>query len=143
VKSGRLIAAAVIAGAFAAPALAQTTESITRRNVNQQERFEQGLKSGQLTTREASKLEGEEARVDKMESQALDNGKLSPKERARINQAQDKVSGDIYRDKHNAQVGNPNSAKRLPAPSGSTDRAPDAVRIQTWPHPLVLVSGRP
>lgn len=109
-KSGRLIAAVVVAGAFAAPAMAQTTESITQRDVNQQQRIEQGLKSGQLTTREASRLEGEEARVNKIESRALSDGKLNPQERARIDQAQDKVSRDIYREKHDAQVGNPNSA---------------------------------
>ena len=80
-----------------------------QRNVNQQERIEQGLQSGQLTTREAAKLEGEESRIDKMESRALKDGKLSPDERARIDRAQNQVSRDIYGEKHDAQVGNPNS----------------------------------
>jgi hypothetical protein len=108
-KLGKLITAAAVAAAFATPALAQTTGSEVQRNVNQQQRIEQGLQSGQLTTREAAKLEGEESRVEKMESRALKNGKLSPEERARIDRAQNQVSRDIYREKHDAQVGNPNS----------------------------------
>ncbi len=108
-KLGKLIGAAAVAAAFATPALAQTTGTVVQRNVNQQERIEQGLQSGQLTTREAAKLEGEESRMDKMESRALKDGKLSPDERARIGRAQNQVSRDIYGEKHDAQVGNPNS----------------------------------
>jgi len=105
----KLIAAAAVAAAFATPAFAQTTGSEVQRNVNQQQRIEQGLQSGQLNTREAARLEGEEARVEKMESRALKDGKLSPDERGRIDRAQNQVSRDIYREKHDAQVGNPNS----------------------------------
>jgi hypothetical protein len=108
-KLGKRIGAAAVAAAFATPALAQTTGTVVQRNVNQQARIEQGLQSGQLTTREAAKLEGEESRVEKMESRALKDGKLSSDERARIDRAQNQVSRDIYREKHDAQVGNPNS----------------------------------
>lgn len=108
-KLAKLIGATAVAAAFATPALAQTTGTVVQRNVNQQERIEQGLQSGQLTTREAAKLEGQESRVEKMESRALKDGKLSPEERARIDRAQNQVSRDIYREKHDAQVGNPNS----------------------------------
>lgn len=108
-KLVKLIGTAAVAAAFATPVLAQTTGEIVQRNVNQQERIEQGLKSGQLNTREAAKLEGEESRVEKMESRALKDGKLSPEERTRIDRAQNQVSRDIYREKHDAQVGNPNS----------------------------------
>jgi hypothetical protein len=109
-KLGKLFISAVIAAAFAPSAFAQGTGEVIQRDVNQQQRIEQGLQSGQLTTREAGKLEGEEARIDKMEKNALKDGKLSPQESARINRAQDQVSRDIYREKHDAQVGNPNSA---------------------------------
>ena len=109
-KLGKLFISAAIAAAFAPSAFAQGTGEVIQRDVNQQQRIEQGLQSGQLTTREAGKLEGEEARIDKMEKNALKDGKLSPQESARINRAQDQVSRDIYREKHDAQVGNPNSA---------------------------------
>jgi hypothetical protein len=95
---------------LSATAFAQSTATEVQRDVNQQERIEQGLQSGQLNTREAGKLEKEESHVDKMESNALKGGKLSAQEKAKINAAQNKVSRDIYQQKHDAQTGNPNSA---------------------------------
>jgi hypothetical protein len=102
--------AATVASLFAGMAFAQTTTTEVQRDVNQQNRIEQGLKSGQLNTREAGRLEHEEAGVERMESKALKDGTLSDAEKARINAAQNKVSNDISREKHDAQVGNPNSA---------------------------------
>jgi hypothetical protein len=81
-----------------------------QRDVNQQNRIEQGLQSGQLTTREASRLENEQARVERDQSRAMKDGKLSPQEKARLQREQNQVSRDIYREKHDAQTGNPNSA---------------------------------
>ncbi|HTT11787.1 MAG TPA: hypothetical protein VMG60_12915 [Burkholderiaceae bacterium] len=96
--------------AVAAPAFAQASGAgFTQRDINQQERIEQGLKSGSLSTREAGGLEREESHVDKMESSALRDGKVTPAEQARINAAQDKLSRDIGRDRHNGVTGNPNS----------------------------------
>ena len=95
---------------IAAAANAQNTANVVQRDVNQQNRIEQGLKSGELTTKEAGKLEREESRVDKMESNALKDGKMTDVEKQRIERAQNKVSKDIYQEKHDAQTGNPNSA---------------------------------
>jgi len=106
--------ATIIAGAFASlfslAAAAQTTGSEVQRDVNQQQRIEQGLKSGSLTTREASKLEAGESRIDKMEANAEKDGKLSPAEKQRIRRAQNQESRDINRLESNAAKGNPNSA---------------------------------
>src|SRR5262245_19502028 len=98
--------------AAAAPAFAQNSGApgYTQRDINQEQRIEQGLKSGELTTREASKLEREQGKIDQMESRALRDGNVSAAERARINAAQNKASRDIAREKHDAQTGNPNSA---------------------------------
>jgi hypothetical protein len=95
---------------FALPALAQNTADVVQRDVNQQQRIEQGLKSGQLSTKEAAQLEKGEARIEKMEQRAESDGKLTDAEKRRIEQAQNKESKEIYQDKHNAQTGNPNSA---------------------------------
>ena len=100
--------AAALGLAFCGAAFAQA--GTVQRDVNQQQRIEQGLKSGQLTTKEASQLEREEARVERDQSRAMQDGKLSPAEKSRLAKEQNKVSQDIYRDKHNAQTGNPNSA---------------------------------
>jgi len=100
----------VVAALAAVPALAQNTADVVQRNANQQERIEQGLQSGQLTTKEASKLEKGEARIEKMEQRANADGKMTDAEKRRIEQAQNKESQQIYQDKHNAQTGNPGSA---------------------------------
>ena len=94
----------------ASPVLAQSVGMEVQRDINQETRVEQGLKSGQLSTGEAAKLERGEARIDRMESKALKNGNLSQKEAARIQDAQNRESDTINRMKHNDVTGNPNSA---------------------------------
>ncbi len=95
---------------LAGGAFAQTVGSETERNVDQQQRIEQGLKSGQLSTGEAARLENGEARIDRMESNALKSGNLSPAEKARIQGAQNQESRRIYAAKHNGVTGTPESA---------------------------------
>ena len=103
----QLLAMSVLTSA----AWAQTpAEQDQQRDVNQQQRIEQGLQSGQLSTKEAGSLERQEQHVDNMEAHDLKNGSMSAGEQARLNAAQNKVSGDIYADKHNGATGNPNSA---------------------------------
>jgi hypothetical protein len=99
----------VAAGFLSTAALAQTVQQDQQRDVNQQQRIEQGLQSGQLSTREAGQLERDQQHVDKMESRDLRNGSISPAEQARLNAAQNKASADIYADKHNGVGGNPTS----------------------------------
>jgi len=106
-------AAIAIGAAFSAAAFAQTTQSITQRDVNQQQRIEQGLKSGQLSTGEAARLERGEARVNRMEANALKDGTLTAAEKARITRAQNAESRAIERNKTNTTTGNPNSASSL------------------------------
>ncbi len=107
-KASRLIAALMTIASGAT--LAQSaSEEFVQRNINQQQRIEQGLQSGQLNTREAARLEKGEARVEGMEARALRDGQVSRNEARHIDQAQDRLSRDIYREKHDAQVGNPNS----------------------------------
>ncbi len=93
-------------------AWAQTTtaEKDQQRDVNQQQRIEQGLQSGQLSTKEAGSLERREQHIDTMEKRDLRDGSISPAEQARLNAAQNRVSNQIYADKHNGVTGNPNSA---------------------------------
>ncbi len=101
----RTMVIAAIAAAFALPAAAQTqsTPRIDTRQQIQERRIEQGEKSGALTDKEAARLDKGQARVQKMEDKAAADGKLSAKERRRIEQAQDKQSRRIYREKHDKQ----------------------------------------
>lgn len=91
-------------------AFAQTVQQDQQRDVNQQQRIEQGLQSGQLSTREAGQLERQQQHIDKMEARDLKNGSISPTEQARLNAAENRASRDIYADKHNGVTGNPGSA---------------------------------
>ena len=105
------LAALSLAGVFlATAAFAQSAATETQRDANQQERIEQGLQSGQLSTKEAGQLERKEQQIDHSEAHALKDGTLSPAEKARIAREQDQASQQIYRDKHNAAHGNPDSA---------------------------------
>jgi len=90
--------------AFALPVLAQTnTPNIDQRQVNQQKRIDQGVKSGELTGKEAARLEKGQARVQKMEDKAKADGKVTPKERARLQKAQNQESRKIANQKHDRQ----------------------------------------
>jgi hypothetical protein len=109
-----LVLCTVAASAYAA---GPRTDEVVDRDVNQQERIEQGLQSGQLNTREAGQLERQETRIDRTEARDLKDGKLSPQEQARINRMQNRTSADIAADKHNGVTGNPDSrsSERLQA----------------------------
>ena len=103
----QLIAASLLTTA----AWAQTpAEQDQQRDVNQQQRIEQGLKSGQLSTKEAGSLERQQQHIDKMEAHDMKNGAITPAEQARLNAAQNRASNNNYADKHNGVTGNPNSA---------------------------------
>lgn len=104
-STGLVVGVICASGAWAADGAA-----VTQRDVNQQDRIEAGLKSGQLTTGEAARLEHKEGTVDRMEARDMKDGKLTAAETAKINAAQNRVSQDIYRQKHDAQAGNPDSA---------------------------------
>ena len=63
----------------------------------------------QEVEREAASLENQEKRIDATEARDMKDGKLSAGEKAQIQREQNHVSADIYKDKHNAVTGNPNS----------------------------------
>ena len=91
-------------------ASAQTAATTVQRDVNQQARIEQGLKSGALSTSEAARLEREQGAISRQQARVLADGKVTPAEQARLNATQNKASRDIRRAKTNEVTGNPNSA---------------------------------
>jgi hypothetical protein len=115
-KHNILIATLFLLGGVAT-AQAQTDAGTIQRDVNQQNRIEQGLKNGSLNTREAGKLEREEARIDQQQARDLKNGPLTAKERAQLRREQNQASRDINRLENNGARGDPNSAssKRMQA----------------------------
>jgi hypothetical protein len=78
--------------------------SINHRERNQQKRIGQGLQSGQLTPKEAAKLENKENRIENREARMrASGGKFTPGERNAIQHQLNNESKDIYRQKHDAQ----------------------------------------
>jgi hypothetical protein len=77
---------------------------IQERKENQQDRIAQGVQSGQLTAGETKNLETKEAGLNKEERtmRADDNGHLTAADRAKLNSQQNRLSNQIYDDKHNA-----------------------------------------
>jgi hypothetical protein len=94
---------------FSASVFAQNAVTETQRDTNQQNRVEQGLKSGQLTTKEAGTLERDEQHIDRTQARDMKNGSLSAQEKAQIQHEQNQASRQIYQDKHNVATGNPDS----------------------------------
>jgi hypothetical protein len=80
--------------------------SIAQRKENQQDRIANGVQSGQLTAGETSKLETKEAAIngETRADRAANGGKLTAAEKTQINGQQNKLSNQIYKDKHNANT---------------------------------------
>jgi hypothetical protein len=79
------------------------TPRVDQRQANQERRIDQGVDSGSLTQREANRLERGQQRVDNIEARAKSDGVVTPRERARLHQAQDTQSRRIYAQKHDRQ----------------------------------------
>ena len=81
-----------------------TQPAVQHRKNNQQDRIANGIQSGQLTAGETKKLETKEASVNKEEAgmRASNNGKLTSADRTKLQNQQNRLSKQIYTDKHNA-----------------------------------------
>jgi len=79
---------------------------VHQRKEKQQERIGNGVQSGQLTAGETANLEHKEAAInhETRVDRAANGGKLTSSEKQQINQQQNHVSSQIYRDKHNANT---------------------------------------
>ena len=92
------------AGAFAQATSAASMPRADTRQANQEKRIQQGVSSGQLTTREANRLEKEQALVGKAEAKAEADGTVTNKEKAVIHRMEKRDSHRIARQKHDRQA---------------------------------------
>ncbi len=98
----------VLAGSVFAQTTTQATmPRVDKREANQQKRIDQGVASGQLTQKEATRMENGQARVNQAEANAKADGTVTRKERKHLSNMQDKQSGKIKRNKHDKQVVKP------------------------------------
>jgi hypothetical protein len=96
----------LIAALVAVPVIAAAgtrDPGVNHRQHNQQHRIQQGVKSGELTRGETHRLEGEQRAIRHEERMYKADGRLTPGERADLHRDQNRVSRDIYRQKHDAQ----------------------------------------
>lgn len=67
-------------------------------------RIKRGVRSGQLTPREAKMLRVQKAHVRTLKVMARSDGRVTPRERTIINRSQRNLNRNIYRQKHDRQV---------------------------------------
>lgn len=77
--------------------------NIDQRQYRQQQRIQQGVRSGQLTRWEAARLQAEQARIRRMEAAAKRDGHVDRYEAARIRAAQNAAGRHIAQEKHDGQ----------------------------------------
>lgn len=103
-----LLALAVIGffGIFSVDADAQKTPRVDRRQSNQNRRVRQGVRSGELTRREANSIRRSTKRTNRYEKRAKSDGVVTRRERTRMNRMENRNSRKIFRKKHNRRERN-------------------------------------
>ena len=86
---------------FSVGVFGQQTNRADKRQKNQKHRVKQGVKSGEITKREAKSIKYSAKSANRYEKKAKSDGKVTWKERARLQHKQNKTSRKIYRTKHN------------------------------------------
>jgi len=94
VAAGLLVSTSGIAGA--------QEGRIQERKENQQQRIANGVENGTLSPKETAHLENRQANLNReiRHDRNQNGGNLTNKEKAQINRQQNRLSGNIYRAKH-------------------------------------------
>lgn len=96
-------AASTLLACHALAATAQTPV-INARQHNERARIRQGVRSGELTHREAARMRGREAGITAEKRAARADGIVTRGERRDIRRTENSASRAIYRQKHDGQV---------------------------------------
>jgi hypothetical protein len=96
--------ALAVTGVMMSAASSMQAQEIQQRKENQQDRIANGVANGSLTPHETANLEHKEAGLNHeiRHDRRQNGGNLTNKEKAQVNRQQNKLSRNIYRDKHNA-----------------------------------------
>ena len=81
------------------------TPRVTKRQMKQETRIGQGVKSGELTAGETRRLERQQKKIAVDKSKAKADGVVTPAERSKLTHEQNRASRRIYRMKHNDKTG--------------------------------------
>jgi cytochrome c556 len=100
---GMITAAILLAGLTAGAAQAQK-RTINQRQSNQKSRIKQGVRSGELTRKEAAHVRAQSATLAAKEAKyRASGGKLTQAERRKLDRKQDRLSRRIHKQKHDRQ----------------------------------------
>lgn len=82
--------------------IASADELIHARKENQQDRIAQGVNNGTLSPKETANLENKEAGLNKeiRTDRKANGGNLTNNQKRQVNRQQNRLSRNIYRDKH-------------------------------------------
>jgi len=105
--------AATLVSVFVMPAFAQTSaQRIDDRQAVQKQKIDEGVKSGELTKQEATRLDKGQNKVQRMENRAAADGKITAAESARIERAQNQQNKRIDRLENNRRHDRDHDGKR-------------------------------
>ncbi len=82
---------------------ADRADRVDVRQARQSERIRDGVRSGDLTRREASALRSEQRGIRRMERHARADGVVTPRESRRLDRAQNRASRHINQQRHDRQ----------------------------------------
>jgi hypothetical protein len=99
-----LTSAIIIAMGYSANIFAQTaTQGVTRKQINQEARIQEGKQSGELTRREERNLQLQQTEIQQDKKEAKADGVVTPAERKQLRKEQRRANANIYHQKHDAQ----------------------------------------
>jgi hypothetical protein len=99
-----IVLAVAIAASLAGAASAQPgARNVDRREWRQQVRIHRGVARGQLTRLEARQLRMGQRHVRRLELRCRADGRIGPRERARLHCALDRQDARIWRLRHNGR----------------------------------------
>lgn len=101
-----VLAATLLSASIAVPAFAQSTATpnVSKRQLQQQKRIADGVRSGELTAKESAHLEAREAKIQADKQAAKADGVVTAGERAKLQAEENRASKKIYQKKHNART---------------------------------------
>ncbi|MEM6799908.1 MAG: hypothetical protein AAF696_00815 [Bacteroidota bacterium] len=85
---------------------AQATPKASKRQLKQGVRIKQGVRSGELTRKEAAGLKAQQRNIRRTKRAAKADGVVTPRERAVISRKQNRANRSIRRQKNDAQSRN-------------------------------------
>lgn len=82
----------------------QHSQRVDKRQTEQRQRISEGVKTGELTRNEESRLREGQRRIQQLENRALSDGQISTSEARQINRIQDRESRRIDRQRNDQQL---------------------------------------